>query len=165
MEIQNTNGKYLIYEDGKIWSKKHKKFLKSYLSNSGYYRTCLSVDNKKSRVSNHRLVAQHYLPNPDNKSFVDHIDRDRTNNNINNLRWVTSSENSLNRRVTGKIPFRQIYKQFNKSNNITYWIINIRKNKKVLFLKHFDITKYSLEEVVRFRNEKYLEFGIDIDDN
>ncbi len=51
MEIQNTNGKYLIYEDGKIWSKKHKKFLKSYLSNSGYYRTCLSVDNKKSRVS------------------------------------------------------------------------------------------------------------------
>ena len=45
----------------------------------------------------HRLVAEAFLPNPDGKPFVDHIDRDKLNNNVSNLRWVTKSENLMNR--------------------------------------------------------------------
>jgi hypothetical protein len=44
----------------------------------------------------HRLVAIAFIPNPNNKPFIDHIDCDRSNNNVNNLRWVTSRENNYN---------------------------------------------------------------------
>ena len=44
----------------------------------------------------HRIVAQLFIPNPENKPQVDHIDTDRNNNRVDNLRWVTQSENNLN---------------------------------------------------------------------
>lgn len=44
----------------------------------------------------HRLVALAFIPNPDNKQFVDHIDTNRLNNNVSNLRWTTISENANN---------------------------------------------------------------------
>ena len=44
----------------------------------------------------HRAVAELYIPNPDNKPDIDHIDTDRTNNNVYNLRWVTQAENNRN---------------------------------------------------------------------
>lgn len=50
----------------------------------------------------HRLVAETFIPNPHNKPQVDHIDRNRANNNICNLRWVTSHENMLNTPVHEK---------------------------------------------------------------
>jgi hypothetical protein len=52
--------------------------------------------NKRSYALVHRLVAIAFIPNPDNKPMIDHIDRVRTNNNINNLRWCTLSENMQN---------------------------------------------------------------------
>ena len=45
----------------------------------------------------HRILAKHFIPNPDDLPDVDHIDRDRTNNSLENLRWVTRSQNNSNR--------------------------------------------------------------------
>lgn len=45
----------------------------------------------------HRLVAEYFIPNPNNYDEVDHIDRNKQNNHISNLRWVTSSMNNLNK--------------------------------------------------------------------
>ena len=50
----------------------------------------------------HRILAKHFIPNPDNLPEVDHIDRDKTNNSIENLRWVSASENSRNRTFTAR---------------------------------------------------------------
>ena len=45
----------------------------------------------------HRILAKHFIPNPDNLQEIDHVDRDKTNNSIENLRWTTRSENCRNR--------------------------------------------------------------------
>jgi hypothetical protein len=51
---------------------------------------------KRKTIRVHRLVAQAFVPNPENKPEIDHIDRNRQNNNVENLRWATKSENMLN---------------------------------------------------------------------
>ncbi len=61
--------------------------------NNWYYLLCLSKKNKNMYFKVHRLVAFAFIENPDNKKFVNHIDWDKLNNSVNNLEWVTSSEN------------------------------------------------------------------------
>lgn len=57
---------------------------------SGYVRVSVG---KKTKGLVHRLVAETFIPNPDNKPMVNHIDGDKTNNHISNLEWVTNAEN------------------------------------------------------------------------
>lgn len=61
--------------------------------NQGYIMIALSG----KRLSVHRLVAVAFIPNPDDKPTVDHIDRNRLNNTVTNLRWATLSEQNKNR--------------------------------------------------------------------
>lgn len=58
-----------------------------------YKRVTLSKEGKVYRFQVHRLVAEAFIANPDNKPFVNHIDNDGTNNHVSNLEWVTHSEN------------------------------------------------------------------------
>lgn len=96
MEIQGYEN-YLIYPDGRVWSKKGKgRFLKLHSNRDGYLGATLRKNNKTKYFSVHRLIALHYIPKIEGKDFVDHIDRNRQNNEISNLRWVTKSENGQN---------------------------------------------------------------------
>jgi len=99
MEIQNYPN-YLIYPDGRVQNKKTKRFLKHHTHRCGYKDIHLCKDGKKKLLYIHRLVAIHYIPNPHDYPQVDHIDRDRTNNDISNLRWVTPSQNNQNIGIT-----------------------------------------------------------------
>lgn len=62
------------------------------ISGNKYKQICY----KKKHYSVHRLVAETFIPNPDNKPFIDHINRDRSDNRVENLRWVTAQENQNN---------------------------------------------------------------------
>lgn len=74
---------------------KHEKILKQ--GGTGRYKmVSLCKDGKVYPRTVHRLVAEAFIPNPDNKPNVDHIDTNPLNNNVDNLRWVTQSENGLN---------------------------------------------------------------------
>ena len=93
IDIKDYEGLYAITSCGKVWSYKHRKFLKP-ADKNGYKRVCLCKDSVKKNFAIHRLVAQAYIPNPNNYDTVDHIDKNRENNCVNNLRWMSASENA-----------------------------------------------------------------------
>ena len=95
MEIQNYPN-YLIYPDGRVWSQRRKIFMKPSNHYSGYKLIQFSKEGTKKTMLVHRLVAIHYIQNPHDYEDVDHIDRDKSNNDISNLRWVSKSQNSQN---------------------------------------------------------------------
>lgn len=59
----------------------------------GYRRVEFRIKGERVKFRVHRLVAQAFIPNPENKPFVNHIDEDKSNNHVNNLEWVTEKEN------------------------------------------------------------------------
>ena len=91
---------YLIYDDGRVWSKTTKKFKEHTLNDSGYSTTQLWCKNKSKLWRVHRLIAIHYIPNPDNLPCVNHKNCIRDDNSINNLEWVTHEENCQSKNTT-----------------------------------------------------------------
>jgi hypothetical protein len=129
MEIQNYPN-YLIYEDGRIYSKKFKRYLKPGISNSGYQYVNLYKDGKNKKFSIHRLVGNHYIPNPDNLPTIDHIDRNKLNNHISNLRWADMKMQCANQK-TYKTPCTNTsghkYISYDKSSK--KWSCQYKRNK------------------------------------
>jgi len=87
---------YFIYDDGNVYSYKRKKFLKPSDNGHGYYIVDLCNNGRRKSVRIHRLVALHFVANPENLPCVDHIDRNKKNNNYTNLRWCTNAQNRMN---------------------------------------------------------------------
>lgn len=88
-----------VYDDGSVWIHRGTRNKRRFGNTSDKgYKTVLIRDNGKERtVFVHRLVAMAYVPNPDNKPQVNHIDGDKTNNRPDNLEWVTLAENMRHR--------------------------------------------------------------------
>lgn len=88
---------YRIYNDGTVVSTfNNKNKTRKPVCVHGYYYVTLNKNGEERRFAIHRLVAEAFIPNPENKPMVDHIDGDKSNNIASNLRWVTASENSRN---------------------------------------------------------------------
>jgi hypothetical protein len=99
-DLKDYEKLYKINKKGEIWSCFLKKFLSLCINQDGYYHYTLCNENGKKYVVAHRIVAKQFIPNPNNLPLIDHIDRNRLNNNIDNLRWVTLRQNQLNRKDT-----------------------------------------------------------------
>lgn len=84
---------YAVTEDGKVFSFNSNSFKLLKEDKSGYMRVYLSSNSKKKWFLVHRLVAQAFIPNPENKKTVNHIDGNKKNNHVSNLEWNTYSEN------------------------------------------------------------------------
>lgn len=93
MKEYPKNKNYIVYEDGRILSKRFNKFLTPKHNWDGYNRLAIWEHGKNVCIGWHRIVAETYIPNPENKPFVNHKNGIKTDNRPENLEWVTQKEN------------------------------------------------------------------------
>lgn len=93
-DIKGFENLYAITEDGKVWSYYSKKFLQPSIGKNGYYKVTLVKEKHKYTKMIHRLVAETFIPNPEQLPIINHKDEDKTNNTINNLEWCSYQYNS-----------------------------------------------------------------------
>ena len=101
-DIKGYEGLYAITSCGKVWSHRSQKFLKPADNGHGYLHVVLRKDGINTTYRIHRLVAEAYLPNPEGKAEVNHIDENKSNNALPNLEWVSSRENKQHSPQKGK---------------------------------------------------------------
>jgi hypothetical protein len=139
---------YLISTRGRVKNTKN-HIMKPQLDKDGYYRIGLTTNNKQKNFIVSRLVATAFIPNPHNLPQADHINKNRTDNNVGNLRWFTSLEN--NQSVNKTINIGCVSKSGNgfraqlTVNGITYTFSNVNKDKVYdwLFARRIEI-EYNL---------------------
>lgn len=120
MQLYSCNGRatnYYITEQGDCINSTTNKMLKGQINKNGYKTYYLSIDGDKVRKYAHRMVAETYIPNPDNKKEVNHKDGNKLNNTIGNLEWCTSTENKRHAVETGLKKTYEIY-CFNESKEL-----------------------------------------------
>lgn len=96
--ISKDLGKHIVYSDGNVWSKKLNRFLKIALNERGYLYVSIQ---KHKHKSHHRLLAECFIPNPNNYDQINHINGVRDDNRLENLEWCNSRHNQLHAYKTG----------------------------------------------------------------
>lgn len=104
---------YKISTDGRVFSKLFKIILKSWWRGDGFV-VAVSKEKKSYNRYVHQLVALTYIPNPRKVGYVNHIDGNQRNNNVENLEWVTKQENSIHAAENGLLSCQKPVKQFSK---------------------------------------------------
>ena len=129
--IEGYEGLYEVSYDGEVYSHHTGKDLKPGRASSGYMTVSLNKNGKPKSHTVHRLVAKAFIPNPENKTDVDHINRNRTDNRVENLIWASRSDNNVNTciRKDNKTGYKNICK--------TKWGYEVQINRnKLRYRKH-----------------------------
>lgn len=154
---------YKIRRDGTIYRVDTHIKIEGSITNSGYKAVTFqdSIGNRKHFYI-HCLLAKLFIPKPDTneKLIVDHIDRDKTNNKIENLRWVTYSQNGQNKekKQSSNSKYRGVWYNAKKKK----WIASTLKNGKRIYIGSFpdDVTAaHNFDEYMRDNNPTFTNFN------
>tara|TARA_R110001632_G_scaffold40073_3_gene100184 strand:- start:1836 stop:2360 length:525 start_codon:yes stop_codon:yes gene_type:complete len=157
----NYNENYLVYSDGSLYMDKYDKLklASDNGKNSPYWSYCIPHPTEKDTYKKfyvHRLVAEHFIPNPDNLRDVHHIDSNPKNNDVSNLAWLSHKDNCAQKIYPHPL---EVIK--NRPNAYCY------KSDRDYYVFKYDgqtnlpdipkMLKYgkSLEEVIKFRDEYF----------
>lgn len=155
MNYKNIDGypNYEVSDEGEVRNKQTGRILKGILDGRGYLQVGLCVKGKKTKFLIHRLVALAFIPNPDNLLFVDHVNGNRINNHIDNLRWGTKQENCRNRKLSKNNTSGIKGVCWNKESN--KWTAQINNENGIrIHLGYFDTKEEAAS--VRLKKEKEL---------
>lgn len=152
-DIKDYEGYYQVSNFGNIKSLRNNKILKKSLDSRGYNHFITSLNNKSKLFKIHRLVALHFIPNPENKNQVNHINGIKTDNTVENLEWVTAKENiqhALNNGLLNLIKKPKKIKNFNngkiyKDMNECSFDLNLSKTYISLMINGYKKNKYNLK--------------------
>jgi hypothetical protein len=145
---------YSVSNLGRVKNNSTDRILKPNIDTRGYYNVKLYQDGIKLTKNIHKLVGDAFIQNPFNKSCIDHINNNKLDNNVNNLRWVSSQENSMNRKISSKNTSNYKGVTFHKQTN--KWQARIMINGKSKHLGLFE----KIEDAVNARVKKAEEvFG------
>lgn len=151
-EFKDFNFWYSVSNFGRVYSKFSKRFLKPCKDKNGYLLVSFWSNNKGKSYHVHRLIAELFIPNPNNYDTVDHIDRNILNNSISNLRWVNKSSNGINGKISKNNTSGYNGVSWDKSRN--KWMAHIKINFKFKNLGYFS----NINDAVKARKtaeEKY----------
>jgi hypothetical protein len=152
-KIQDYN--YSISIHGDVRNDKTGHILKPRLNRGGYYYVDLFKDRIGKHLSIHRLVALAFLSLEEGRDYVDHIDNDKTNNSINNLRWCSKKENGYNQTLSKKNKSGVKGVHFSKQRQ--KWHARITIDGKIIHIGYYK----TLDEARTARQEKANEvFGV-----
>ena len=155
-DIIGWEGLYQVNENGDVINKITKHVLVGDVNPASYSRVCLYCKQHKppkQRFFRHRLVALHFIDNPNNLPEVNHKDCNTYNNNVKNLEWVSKKENELHSRMVGKKEYKPFVVIFQDEENITY-------NAKSELSHILGVSVCTIRYWLEGKNKGFLHYGI-----
>ncbi len=138
----NTTGKLISVAVGKI----------------GYYKVNLWSKNKYKTLYIHRILADIFLPKLNGKTFINHIDGNKLNNNLSNLEWCNAKHNSIEAIRIGLVPLGEKRKGSKLSNEDALTIYNLVHSgiSRAVLSKMFGISKTQISQIKNKREWKHI---------
>ena len=144
---------YELNENGEVRNKITGNYIKGDINNAGYYRVCLYKKPRKERYFRHRLVAELFIPNPNNLPEVNHINGDKSKNCAFNLQWCNRTHNEREAHRTGIKEYKPYYVIFDNG---------IRKEYEfaIELANELQVTKRTIQNYLQGKSKGYLDKGI-----
>lgn len=168
-DILNYNGDYQVSDTGLVKSVSRKghdgrelgeKLLRPYKMPNGYMTVCLRKDGKTKRHYVHRLVCDAFVDNPKHLPVVNHVDGDKSNNNVDNLEWVSYSCNNQHAYDTG---LKQCGSGFYSAKLTESDVINILKCGKYTTYENiaemYGVSRATIRDVLERRTWKHIHIS------
>lgn len=154
--INGEESHFVITPNGKVYSNKKKRTYPFRLHTGGYLQITLTHNKKSYDFFGHRLVAINFIPNPENKPCVNHKNGIKTDNRIENLEWVTDSENQKHSYSIGLNSRNGVNN--GKAKLTEEDVRNIRMSfvSTVGLAKHYGMAENSIRAIRKFRSWSHI---------